>query len=84
MLAVTFILFNMAETIALGLWKGKSLADSIPKIGGGSPAEIVVTAIILAVALIPFFAFREVSRVLGKGVLGGFFVKGGTKPASAI
>jgi hypothetical protein len=74
-MSVMFILFNMAETIIHGLWKGKSLAESMPKIGGGSPAELVVTGIILAVALVPFFAFREVSRVLGKGVLGGLFLK---------
>src|SRR3954464_1584580 len=59
-LAIIFILFNMAETVAKGLWKGKSFADSFPKIGGGSPIEIIVVAMILAVALVPFFAFREV------------------------
>ena len=74
-LSVMFILFNMAETIVSGLWKGKSLAESMPKMGDGSPAELVVTGIILTVALIPFFAFRELSRVLGKGVLGGLFLK---------
>jgi hypothetical protein len=75
-LSVIFTLFNMAETVAKGLWKGKSLAESMPQIGGGSPAEIIVVALILAVALVPFFAFRELSRVFGRGVLGALLLKG--------
>src|SRR3954465_7083066 len=38
-LAVIFIAFNFGETIARGLWKGKTIVESIPKIGGGSPLE---------------------------------------------
>jgi len=75
-LAVIFILFNMAETMIKGLWKGKTLSESMPKIGGGSPAEFIITGAILAVALIPFFAFRELSLALGRGVLGGLLMRG--------
>jgi hypothetical protein len=75
-LAVIFILFNMVETIIKGLWKGKALSESMPKIGGGSPLEFIVTGAILAVALIPFFAFRELSLALGRGVLGGLLMHG--------
>jgi hypothetical protein len=57
------------------LWKGKTFAESFPKVGGGSLGELIVVAIILAVALIPFFAFRELSRALGKGVLGALLMK---------
>ena len=73
-LAVVFLLFNMAEAVIGGLWKGRSLADSFPKVGGGSLGELVVVAIIMAVALIPFFAFRELSRALGRGVLGALLM----------
>jgi hypothetical protein len=72
--AVIFICFNVAETIVTGVWKGKTIAESIPKIGDGSPAEVVTAALIIAVALIPFFAFRELGRVLGKGVLTALFL----------
>jgi hypothetical protein len=75
-LALIFILFNLAETMLKGLWKGKALSESMPKIGGGSPAEFIITGAILAVALIPFFAFRELSLVLGRGVLGGLLMRG--------
>jgi hypothetical protein len=72
--AIIFICFNAAEKIVTGVWKGKTIAESIPKIGSGSPAEIVTAALIIAVALIPFFAFRELSRVLGRGVLEALFL----------
>jgi hypothetical protein len=74
--AIIFICFNMAEEIVIGLWKGKTVAESIPKIGGGSPFGIVIASLIITVALIPFFAFRELSRVLGKGVLEALLLKG--------
>jgi hypothetical protein len=74
-LAVVFLLFNMAETVIRGLGKGETFADSLPKFGGGSLGEMIVVAIILAVALIPFFSFRELSRALGKGVLGALLMK---------
>src|SRR5947207_11951884 len=44
--AVIFICFNVAETIVTGVWKGKTIAESIPKIGDGSPAEVVTAALI--------------------------------------
>jgi hypothetical protein len=74
--AIIFICFNFAEEIVIGLWKGRRLAESIPKIGGGSPLGIVIASLIITVALIPFFAFRELSRVMGKGVLEALFLKG--------
>jgi hypothetical protein len=76
--AIIFICFNMAEEIIIGLWKGQTLAESIPKVGGGSPLGIVIASMIITVALIPFFAFRELSRVMGKGVLGGLLLRGHT------
>lgn len=74
--AVIFICFNVAEEILIGLWKGQTIAQSIPRIGGGSPAGVVTAALIITVALVPFFAFRELSRVMGKGVLGALLLKG--------
>lgn len=81
-LAIIFILFNFVEEITVGLWKGKTIAESVPKFGGGSPAEYVVVGLILAVALIPFFAFRELSLAIGKGVIGGLLLKGSPESGS--
>ncbi len=83
--AVIFVCFNMAEEIVIGLFKGETVAESIPKIGGGSLLGLVIASLIITVALIPFFAFRELSRVMGKGVLETLFLKGqGNERASGI
>jgi hypothetical protein len=54
------------EEIALGFWRGGTLADSMPAIGGGGIRGLGSVILIMAVALIPYFAFREVGRVLGR------------------
>jgi hypothetical protein len=74
--AIILVAFSFAEDIVVGLWKGKTVAQSLPRIGSGSPSEIIVASLIIAIALIPFFAFRELSRVLGKGMLGTLLLRG--------
>ena len=64
--AIVFICFDLAEEVLLGLVRGKTLAQSVPDIGGGSLGGILSVAVIITVALIPFFAFREVGRVIGE------------------
>jgi hypothetical protein len=76
---IIFICFNVAEEIIIGLFKGQTVAESIPRIGGGSLLGLVIASLIITVALIPFFAFREISRVMGKGVLEALFLKGHVK-----
>ena len=66
---ILFICFDLAEEVFVGLVRGKTFAQSIPDIGGGSPTAVFFVAIILSVGLIPFFAFREIGRVIGKGEL---------------
>jgi hypothetical protein len=83
LLSMIFIVFNIIEAVLKGLWKGKNLGESFPKFGGGSLTEFIVVAAILAVALIPFFAFRELSRAVGKGVLASLLIKGSAKRAES-
>ena len=64
--AIVFICFDLAEEVLVGLVRGQTFVESIPEIGGGSPSGVFFVAIILSVGLIPFFAFREISRVIGK------------------
>ncbi|SOR28453.1 conserved membrane protein of unknown function [Methylorubrum extorquens] len=54
------------EKMAFGLWHGKTLAGSVPAIGGGGARGVASVGLIMAVALIPYFAFRELGRVLGR------------------
>ena len=79
--AILFICFDMVEEVLVGLARGKTFAQSIPKIGGGSPSGVFFVAIILSVGLIPFFAFREISRVIGKSELHSLIFRDGARAA---
>jgi hypothetical protein len=54
------------EEVFVGLVKGQTIAESMPSIDGGAASGVFFVAIIISVALIPFFAFREVRRVIGE------------------
>jgi hypothetical protein len=69
LLTALFICFHVVEHIAIGLFKGETLAASVPHIGGGGLAGLACVAVILFVTLIPFFAFKHVGRELGEGRL---------------
>ena len=54
------------EHIIAGWLHGETLRASVPAIGGGGGiAGLVCSAVAMGVALIPFFAFRDVNRALG-------------------
>jgi hypothetical protein len=53
-----------------------------PAIGGGSLSGVFLVGIILSVALIPFFAFREIGRVLGERELHSLIFTDGAKAAA--
>ena len=63
--ALLFIAVHYLEHILLGWLHGESWRASVPAIGGGGIAGLICGAIAMAVALIPFFAFRDVNRALG-------------------
>jgi hypothetical protein len=65
LLSVLFICFHFIEKTILGLIAGEDLARSVPAIGGGGLTGVVCIGLILFVSLIPFFAFRRVSREIG-------------------
>ncbi|MBV8189915.1 MAG: hypothetical protein JOY64_10915 [Alphaproteobacteria bacterium] len=67
LLSGLFIIFHIAEREILGLFHGESIAAAMPSIGGGGIKGLFCVAVILFVSLVPFFAFRRVSRELGPG-----------------
>lgn len=67
--ALLLIVFHVVESIIVGVASGKTVAASFPELAGGHLKGIVSLAIIMSVSLVPFFAFREVSRELGEGRL---------------
>jgi hypothetical protein len=80
--AIVLICFDLAEEVLVGLIKGKTLAQSIPDIGGGSVRGVFFVGVIFSVALIPFFAIREIGRVIGTRELHSLIFADGAKAAA--
>jgi hypothetical protein len=75
--SILFLVFDVVEEVIVGVFKGKTIGESIPSIGGGTPSGVFFAGIILAVALIPFFAFRAVGRAIGERELHSLMFTGG-------
>jgi hypothetical protein len=67
LIAAMFLAFHVIERMAMGVIHGKPLRDSVPSIGGGGFLGTVCVALVLFVSLIPFFAFKHLSRAIGPG-----------------
>jgi hypothetical protein len=65
LISAMFLAFHVIEHVIMGFVGGKSLWDSIPAIGGGGLLGAICVALILFVSLIPFFAFKHLSRAVG-------------------
>jgi hypothetical protein len=63
--SVILISFYIIEEMLIGMWHGKTAAESVPAIGGGSLNGIVVVGVVMFVVLMPFFALREIGRDIG-------------------
>ena len=74
MFAVLLIAFHIAEEAVRAWFNGLPVSTAIADFGGGTALGLAVYAAIFFVALAPFFAFQEISRVLGAGVLWDFFL----------
>ncbi|HYJ59292.1 MAG TPA: DUF4339 domain-containing protein [Methyloceanibacter sp.] len=64
--SVLLVAAYIAEEIAVGMFHGKSAAQSFPQIGGGGSMGVVAFGVILCAALVPFFGFREIARAIGE------------------
>jgi hypothetical protein len=60
------LVLNVCEEVFVGWMHGRSLADSISEIGGGTRDQQIATTIIMLLILIPFFMFRVLSEVVGE------------------
>jgi hypothetical protein len=54
------------EEIIFGQFHGKRVAESFPTLGGGGMAGTFCVTALLCIALVPFFAFREIARTVGE------------------
>ncbi|WP_132256249.1 hypothetical protein [Methylobacterium segetis] len=81
-LAFTAVLIAayVLEAVLEGAWHGRAPGQVLPEIAGG-PLGLVSLAWILLVALLPYFTYRELGRVLGRARLRAILLKpGGTSP----
>src|SRR5271156_3239139 len=69
LLTLLFLVAHVLEKTIEGLVRGKTIADSLPGIGGGGLLGLLSVAVILFVALIPFFGLRNLSLAMGEGQL---------------
>ena len=70
--AIILGVFKILEEVGIGLYHGKSAGQSMAEVGGTLNGILAMMAI-LAVLLIPFFAFTELRDILGKEKLAGLF-----------
>jgi hypothetical protein len=66
---VLLIVLNVLEVVIVGYFHDRPLAASIAEIGGGTLHQLIATAIIMLLILVPFFAFRSLVDVIGGHVL---------------
>jgi hypothetical protein len=67
------LIFDIVEEVVVGAFEGKTFAESFPHVGDGSPRAFLYTIIVFVIALIPFFAFKEIGRVFGERELRSLF-----------
>ncbi len=66
-------LFHVLEYMVGGLLRGKGLIGGIEEITSRGKYELLARCMVVFFAFIPFFAFRELGRVLGEGKLRKLF-----------
>jgi hypothetical protein len=64
--SVLLAVFDILEGLIVGYFRDKSLAESLSDVGGGTPFGIFTTMLLMFVALLPFFGFRELCDVIGE------------------
>ena len=82
-LTAVFLCIHILEKLIVGLYRGESVAASLPAIGGGGLAGVITVALILFVSLIPFFGFRSISREIGAARFNAMLWGIGTKQSAA-
>lgn len=71
--AAVFIAFHALERVLVGTFAGKTMAESMLHMGGGTWQGVLTVWAVMAVSLLPFFALREIGQVIGEGKLWGLF-----------
>jgi len=63
------VVLSAIEKLLEGLVHQQTLAQSFADFGGGTMAEMLATAFLLYLILLPYFAYRRLDELLGRGQL---------------
>ncbi len=65
-LTLLFIAFHVVEKALVGHFEGKTLPECFPFLGGGESLLVILSSgALIFVALVPFFAFKEIADAIG-------------------
>ena len=78
-----FVVFHEAEHYAVAWFNGHSKTMTLPTVGGGTWAGAACVWAAMAVSLAPFFAIREISKLVGVGRVWRLMFQPGARDASA-
>ena len=67
--------FKVVEFGIKGLWQGVGFAGGLMLLSDKWSDELLANGLVLLVALIPFFAIKELGRVLGKDTVSSLFFR---------
>jgi hypothetical protein len=67
--AILLIVLALIEEIIVGWFHDKSPAAVLADMTGHSGLQVLATALLMVLVLIPYFAFHEITERLGEGVL---------------
>ena len=60
------LVLNVLEEVIIGYIHHRAAVDSIAAVGGGTIHQLIAASIVVLLILIPFFAFRSLSEVVGE------------------
>lgn len=78
--SIILICFHIVEEVLVGMRHGKTMVQSIPSMGGGGAVGVLLVGAIALIVLMPFFVFREFSRIIGEEELKRLMFRRRTTP----
>jgi hypothetical protein len=74
--------FRMMEETITGFMKGKGMDGWLETLHGTGKYEFLAHGLMVFFMFIPFFAFKEIGKILGKGSIGRLFFRENSLPAA--
>lgn len=83
MFSLWVAIFNLVEETVRGLLHGNGLTGGVEEIASRGWYELLSRCVVIFVAFIPFFSFKELERVMGPEKLRALFWRRGTPVADS-